>query len=119
MRRKAGSIVPFERAVIEAGVELHAAGAPEFHGYLLARHIKDATSARNLTAYGTLYKALDRLQNAGLLESRWEHPEAAANDNRPRRRLYRVTAKGHAVLAQQVPEISPVPRLRLNEEPVS
>jgi len=119
MRRKAGSIVPFERAVIEAGVGLHASGTPEFHGYLLARHIKDGTSARNLTAYGTLYKALDRLQNAGLLESRWEHPEAAANDNRPRRRLYRVTASGQAALAQPMPQVSPAPRRRLNEEPVS
>jgi DNA-binding PadR family transcriptional regulator len=119
VRRKAGSIVPFERAVIEAGVELHAAGTAEFHGYALARHIKDATSARNLTAYGTLYKALDRLQNAGLLESRWEHPDAAEQDKRPRRRLYRVTASGHAILAQPAPEVSTTPRLRLEGETVS
>ncbi len=118
MRRKPGTIVPFERAIIEAGLDLHASGVEEFHGYLLARHIKDAANARNLTAYGTLYKALDRLQNAGLLESRWEHPETAANDSRPRRRLYRVTAAGQAVLAHQ-PAPSGGRRLRLSEETVS
>jgi DNA-binding PadR family transcriptional regulator len=118
VRRKPGGIVPFERAVLEAGVGLHASGTAEFHGYLLAKHIAEPSASRQLTAYGTLYKALDRLQNAGLLESRWEHPESAANDNRPRRRLYRVTANGSAVLAQQ-PKASPGPRLRLNEEPVS
>ncbi len=119
MRRKAGSIVPFERSIIETAIDLHASGMAEFHGYLLARHIKDAANARNLTAYGTLYKALDRLENAGLLESRWEHPEAAARDNRPRRRLYRITANGRAILSKQAPEISAAPSLRLKQEPVS
>jgi hypothetical protein len=118
VRRKPGSIVPFERSVLAAGIDLHASGIDEFHGYLLARHIKEAESARNLTAYGTLYKALDRLENAGLLESRWEHPESAANDKRPRRRLYRVTANGRGVFAEQ-PDTSVTPRLRFNQEPAS
>jgi DNA-binding PadR family transcriptional regulator len=118
MRRKLGSIVPFEVAVLEAGIDLHAAGTSEFHGYELARHIKDVEHSRKLTAYGTLYKALDRLEKAGLLESRWEHPESAAKDNRPRRRLYRVTADGQAALSR-LPMVTAPARVRLKEEPAS
>jgi DNA-binding PadR family transcriptional regulator len=54
--------------------------------------------ARGLTAHGTLYKALDRMERMGLLESRWEDPEVAAAQGRPRRRLYRVTGQGERAL---------------------
>ncbi|MDO8616925.1 MAG: helix-turn-helix transcriptional regulator [Dehalococcoidia bacterium] len=99
MRRKAGSLVPLELSILEAGIELVVRGAPYFHGFLIAKEIKEREDARLLTAHGTLYKALDRMQKAGLLESEWENPIAAAADGRPRRRLYRVTAAGEAALA--------------------
>ena len=47
-----------------------------------------------LTSHGTLYKALGRMAKVGLLESRWEDPIIAADESRPRRRFYRVTAEG-------------------------
>ena len=53
-----------------------------------------------LTAYGTLYKALDRLERAGYLESRWEDPDYAAEAARPRRRFYRITALGETAAAE-------------------
>ena len=99
MRRKAGSLVPLELSILEAGIELIVRGAPYFHGFLIAKEIKERQDARLLTAHGTLYKALDRMQKAGLLESEWEDPVAAATEGRPRRRLYRVTATGEAALA--------------------
>ena len=99
MRRKPGTIVPLERAILEASVTLRSRGLAEAHGFLLARTIGDATDARRLTAYGTLYKALDRLERAEFLESRWESPEYAAEAARPRRRFYRITAMGEAALA--------------------
>jgi PadR family transcriptional regulator PadR len=99
MRRKAGAIVPLEREILEASVTLRARGLPEAHGFLLARTIGDATDAKRLTAYGTLYKALDRLERAGLLESRWEEAQDAADAARPRRRFYRITALGESALA--------------------
>ena len=74
MRRKPGAIVPLELDILEASVTLRARGLAEVHGFLLARTIGDATDAKRLTAYGTLYKALDRLERAGYLESRWEEP---------------------------------------------
>jgi DNA-binding PadR family transcriptional regulator len=106
MRRKAGSLVPLELSILEAGIELVVRGAAYFHGFLIAKEIKDREDARLLTAHGTLYKALDRMQKSGLLESEWEDPATAAAEGRPRRRLYRVTAAGEAALAKaRAPEL--------------
>ncbi len=99
MRRKPGAILPIEVDILNAGVVLALADAPEFHGYLLAREIQSETHARRLLSHGTLYKALDRMAASGLLESRWEDPSIAATASRPRRRLYRVTSAGAAALA--------------------
>jgi PadR family transcriptional regulator, regulatory protein PadR len=52
------------------------------------------------TAHGTLYKALARLEDAGLLVSRWEDADLAAADGRPRRRLYRITTAGQAAYTE-------------------
>jgi DNA-binding PadR family transcriptional regulator len=67
---------------------------------MIAKELKDREDAKLLTAHGTLYKALDRLQKAGHLESEWEDPLVAAQEGRPRRRLYRVTAAGEAALVK-------------------
>lgn len=91
--------MPLEVAILGAALELRGAGEGEFHGYGIATRIAEATSARKLTAYGTLYRALGRLKNHGLLESRWEDPGTAEVDGRPRRRLYSVTAAGESALA--------------------
>ena len=62
--------------------------------------IQDLTGARLLTAHGTLYRALHRLEQAGFLESFWEDPRLALEQGRPNRRFYRVTAAGEQALAQ-------------------
>ena len=98
MRRRAGVLIPIEAAVLAAGLDLRNAGEPEFHGFVLAKTIRDGDHARGLTAHGTLYKALDRMEGMGLLESRWEAPHLAAAEGRPRRRLYRVTGQGERAL---------------------
>ncbi len=99
MRRKRGALVPLEVSILETGVELARRGVVEAHGFLLAREMRDRQGARRLTAYGTLYKALDRLERGGFLVSRWEDPLIAAGEGRPRRRFYRVTAGGERNLA--------------------
>ncbi len=83
--------MPLEVAILEAATDLREGGAKEFHGYSIANRIAAATSARKLTAYGTLYRALGRLEKQGLLESQWEDPATAEAEGRPRRRLYSVT----------------------------
>ena len=100
MRRKEGSLVPLEVSILEAALELRRRGVPEAHGFLLAKEMREEHHARRLTAYGTLYKALDRLERAGYLESRWEDPMVAAGEGRPRRRFYRVTLAGEGAYAE-------------------
>jgi PadR family transcriptional regulator PadR len=102
MRRKEGSLVPLEVSILGAALELQQRGIAEAHGFLLAKELRDGAHARRLTAYGTLYKALDRLERAGLLSSRWEDPLIAARDSRPRRRFYRVTLNGEGAHAQAI-----------------
>jgi DNA-binding PadR family transcriptional regulator len=99
MRRKPGTLIPLELSILEAGIEMAVRGQPYFHGFLIAKRIKEREDARLLTAHGTLYRALDRMQKAGLLESQWEDPAMAAHKGRPRRRLYKVTTAGEAALA--------------------
>ena len=94
MRRREGTLIPLEVAILSAGLELRNAGAADFHGFQLAKELREQDEARRLTAHGTLYKALDRMERAGLLQSRWEDPEIAEEQGRPRRRLYRVTGNG-------------------------
>ena len=100
MRRKPGTLLSIEVSVLEAGVELRAHGDKGFHGFMIAKNIKEREDARLLTAHGTLYKALARMEKAGLLSSTWEDPMIAAEDGRPRRRLYRVTSAGEMALAK-------------------
>ena len=102
MRRKPGTLLPLEVDILQAGLELRRTGGARFHGFQLAKQIADHAGPRPLTAHGTLYKALQRLEEAGLLESQWEDPDIAATQGRPRRRLYAVTGAGeHALAAWQ------------------
>ena len=94
MRRKPGALVPLELAICAAAADLRRTGVEEFHGYVIAKALKEHSDHRLLTAYGTLYRALARLEQMGLLTSRWEDAHAAAAENRPRRRFYALTAAG-------------------------
>jgi DNA-binding PadR family transcriptional regulator len=98
MRRKPGSLVPLELAICAAALDLRQAGSDEFHGFLIAKQIKHDADSRLLTAYGTLYRALSRLEAMGLVRSRPEDPRIAAKENRPMRRLYTLTPNGEAAV---------------------
>lgn len=103
MRRKPGTLLGIELDILAAGIGMLRGGDGEFHGYAVAKAIASQDAARRLTGHGTLYRALERLEQRGLLESRWEDAEAAAAEDRPRRRLYRITAEGEAI-AQTAPQ---------------
>ena len=82
--------MPLEVSILEV-----AAGRAEpFHGFELAKALAHGTGARSLTSHGTLYKALARLVEGGLLDDEWEDPDIALREGRPRRRLYRITGAG-------------------------
>jgi DNA-binding PadR family transcriptional regulator len=108
VRRKAGTLIPLELAILEAGSRRREA----FHGFELAKALADDAGSRSLVAHGTLYKALGRLTVAGLLEDEWEDAELALRAGRPRRRLYRLTGDGARVLAERPRPVTPPGRLR-------
>lgn len=94
MRRKPGALLDLEAQILAVAMD-----EPRIHGFALARALADREGSRRLTSHGTLYKALSRLEDAGLLGSEWEDPGAAEAEGRPRRRLYRITGAGQAALA--------------------
>ncbi|MGR2752214.1 PadR family transcriptional regulator [Agromyces arachidis] len=100
-RRREGRLVPLEVDILGAGIELQAEG-DEFYGFALAKRIAERADAAALTAHGTLYKALARMADAGLLESHWEDSAIAEAEGRPRRRLYRVTGAGEVALRAEL-----------------
>ena len=95
-RRTPGTLLPIEVDILEVGARLTDEGE-RFHGFGLAERL--SADSRRLIAHGTLYKALSRMLDAGLLEAVWEESTIAAEAGRPRRRLYAVTPAGAAALS--------------------
>ena len=96
-RRKPGTLVALEREILDVALSLRRSGDGTFHGFGLAQRLRERSDARSLTGHGTLYKALGRLEELGLLRSRWEDP---VTEGRPRRRLYELTVEGAYVAGQ-------------------
>jgi PadR family transcriptional regulator, regulatory protein PadR len=107
-------LLPLETEILEAALSMLRRGQATFHGFALAQRIRAGSGSRSLTAHGTLYKALSRLEESGLLTSHWE--DGAAAEGRPRRRLYELTRQG-AEVAEQVlaekaePDVARPPRV--------
>jgi DNA-binding PadR family transcriptional regulator len=51
---------------------------------------------------GTVYPILGRLQERGLVSSRWEAADAHRSEGRPARKYYRLTGEGRAALQVEV-----------------
>lgn len=108
MRRKPGQLLALELDILTAALDLHGSGDEHFHGFQVAKVLAQRSGAKGLTAHGTLYKALGRLEVAGLLRSDWEDASVAVAQGRPRRRLYTVTGMAEsAVTAQQAANMVP------------
>ena len=97
-RRKPDTLLPLETEILGTALSMRRSGHAAFHGFGLAQTMREQSASRALTGHGTLYKALGRLEQFGLLTSRWE--EAAAAEGRPRRRLYELTGQGARVAGQ-------------------
>lgn len=69
----------------------------ELHGWAIIKGTKRAGP--------TVYKILERLAGAELLSERWE--ELGPDDNRPRRRFYKLTPNGIAHARQLLAERRP------------
>ena len=114
-RRKPGTLLPLETEILEAALSMLRSGQATFHGFGLAHTMREQSGSRSLTAHGTLYKALSRLEEFGLLTSRWE--DAAAVEGRPRRRLYELTGEGARMARSALAEKPVAPHARLSSEP--
>src|ERR1700680_540239 len=88
-RRAPNELRPLDDLILGAGLELHARGVAEFHGYELSRTITSSSPV----GHTTLYRALDALVGMGLLAARWEPKDQAAREGRPPRHYYRLTAQ--------------------------
>jgi DNA-binding PadR family transcriptional regulator len=70
----------------------------EAHGLEILRRLQDAGCGLLRLKEGSLYPALYRLENAGLIEAAWE--EETKGRRGARRRIYHLTRKGSGALAQ-------------------
>ena len=69
------------------------------HGYGIARRIEQ-TSGHQLTLnYGTLYPALLKLEQEGIIASEW-----GVSENRRKAKFYRLTRAGKAHIARETRE---------------
>ena len=76
----------------QTALVLEALMAGRHHGF----DIMDATDLPS----GTIYPILRRLNDEGLVRSRWERDAVARREQRPPRRSYELTAAGEAKLAE-------------------
>lgn len=100
MRRKPDQLLPLELEILEAALVLERRGVTQFHGYSLAKLLQERGDRRLLTAHGTLYRALHRLESAGLIEASWEDHHVAERESRPRRRMYRLLGAAEPAVRQ-------------------
>src|SRR5256885_7230083 len=87
--------------------------AEDRHGLGIAADVKAFTGGRVALGPGTLYGTMKRLLDAGLVE---DLGQPSADDDDPRRRYYRITARGRRALeveTQGLASIVGVARRRL------
>lgn len=73
--------------------------AGPLYGYGIVREVHKRSAAALRLREGSLYPALHRLEQAGLIEGYWQ-----ARDDGADRRYYRITAAGLAALAEREAE---------------
>lgn len=66
------------------------------HGYDIARHIEERSDGTLRFTLASLYATLYRLEERGLIRGRW-----VERAGQRRRRYYRITENGKAILASQ------------------
>jgi DNA-binding PadR family transcriptional regulator len=71
----------------------------ELHGYGIMQRVSGITDRKLRLGPGTLYTAIKRLLDGGLIEESAERPDPELDDDR--RRYYKLTRFGHRVLAAE------------------
>ena len=94
VKRRRGSVTKLEGELVFLAFRRARRGEPEFHGFDVLPELGEISGRPEPYARSSVYRALERLEEMGLLSSRWEDAEEARTLRRPRRRLYRVTEFG-------------------------
>jgi DNA-binding PadR family transcriptional regulator len=100
--------MPTERSTLTTAA-LHilvAIGPAERHGYAIMAEVEQLTNGAVRLAPGTLYTTIKRLLRAGLIEETGDRPDPHLDDQR--RRYYRLTPNGRAVVAVEVRRLDAV-----------
>lgn len=74
------------------------------HGYAVMLEVERRTAGATKLRPGTLYRALNRLVDAGIVAEVDERPDPARDDHR--RRYYRLTAFGRQVAAAEAARLA-------------
>ena len=74
----------------------------ERYGYGIMLEVRERTGGRVRLGPGTLYGAIKRLKEAGVIEEPGERPDPGEAPDDERRRYYRLTGFGGEVLAAEV-----------------
>ena len=80
----------------------------ERHGYGIMLEVRERTAGRVRLGPGTLYGAIKRLKEGGMIEESGKQPDPAADDER--RCYYRLTGFGGKVLAAEVERLDDLVR---------
>ena len=83
----AASLKPFILSILAEG---------ESYGYEIIQRVQDLTNGQIEWTTGTLYPLLHSLENKGLTEALWRDAPVG-----PRRKYYRLTAKGRKALEME------------------
>ena len=102
-KRVPNTLFPIEKSILVVMVDRELQMRPGIHGYDLAKELAQRENRSRLAGHGTIYRALSRLDEAGLITGVWEAVDPEAKPGRPRRRLYRVTTAGAQALAAAEP----------------
>ena len=91
MRRKENGLVPNEKLLLATSLALTREGHSEFHGYALRELWESDGTEPPTMNYATLYRCLDRLQERGLLSSRYD---VETKNGGPPRKMFKLTGIG-------------------------
>lgn len=92
--------LPLTPVVFEIALAL---AAGERHGYEIMQEVERRSDGQVVLHSGTLYRALGRLLDQGLIEELDERP---GDNGDERRRYYRLTALGQAVARAEVERLA-------------
>ena len=76
---------------------LHTLSIGSLHGYAIAQQLGNVSIGALKVEQGSLYPALERLQNAGFITSKWSVTQTGR-----RARYYNITASGRKRLGKEI-----------------